>query len=319
MNQPLVSVIIPTYNCAKYIHQTLQCLMDQTHKAVEVIVVDDGSTDQTPELVRAFGQGVRLIEQRNAGVCAARNEGFRAASGDFLCFMDHDDYWYPEKLSWQLRCFSEFPESGLVYSDFTNWTTGSDGHFPQPSQMRGNSNYRIDKAFSGWIYHQLMLDCWVLTSSAMIRRSLLQTAGLFDENLPYSEDWDLWLRMARHAPFTKIASSLTLYRQHPQQGHKTNRYIDYRTRLLESNFHKHGLTSPDGSSISQARFQRQLGRYHYDFGRYQSQQGQHKLALASFHKARRNGFHGFRFYGWTLRSLVMQALAPRKDQRELEA
>src|SRR5690242_9974943 len=97
--RPTVSVIIPSYNCELYIAETLESILDQTFKDTEIIVVDDGSTDKTQQIVTSYGMPVRLVTQTNAGVCAARNRGIQEAAGQYVCLMDHDDYWLPDKLA----------------------------------------------------------------------------------------------------------------------------------------------------------------------------------------------------------------------------
>ena len=218
--KPTVSVIIPSYNCELYIAETLKSILGQTFKDIEIIVVDDGSTDKTWQIVTSYAP-VRLITQANAGVCAARNRGIREAAGQYICLMDHDDYWLPDKLALQLEQMQRHPEVGLVYSTFTWWNPGPEGVFPDPGNYKDESSgSAIDEEFSGWIYHLLLLDCWVLTSSALIRAEVFNKCGAFDESLPYSEDWDLWLRISREYPFIKLKKALTLYRQHPQQGNR---------------------------------------------------------------------------------------------------
>lgn len=274
-----VSVIIPTYNCEAYIAETLSSVLGQDHDKVEILVVDDGSTDATCDIVREHA-GVQLIQQRNAGVCAARNHGIRLAQGDYICCLDHDDFWLPDKLSSQLQVFQSRPEAGLVYTAFTLWHRDASGDFPSPASLAGaGTGTAIDEDMSGWIYHHLLLDCWILTSTAMIRREVLERLGGFDESLPYSEDWDLWLRIARHYPMAKLAGSSTLYRQHPQQGNRRVRDIDYRTRLLAENVREYGLSSRDGRELDRRQFRHRLGRYHAEYG-FSQLQGGHRGAAA---------------------------------------
>lgn len=118
MSAPTVSIVIPTYNCERYIAETLGSIVHQTVQDWEVIVIDDGSTDDTVKIATGFDPRVRVIQQRNAGVCVARNRGFEESRGRFLCFLDHDDYWYPEKLERQLGWMTRRPELGVVY---TRW------------------------------------------------------------------------------------------------------------------------------------------------------------------------------------------------------
>lgn len=284
---PIVSIIIPTFNCELYIAETIASVLEQSFKDIELIVIDDGSTDRTREIVASFGDPVRLITQRNAGVCAARNRGIKEAAGKYICLMDHDDYWFPEKLARQVRELQLSLEAGGVYSAFTLWhRDGANGTFPDPRSF-DLSIYPddIDADFSGWIYHQFLVDCWMLTSTAMFRTEVFAHCGLFDEALPYSEDWDLWLRISQHYPLIKLRRPYTLYRQHAHQGNRVNRDIDYRTRLLTGAVKKWGLCSRDGRCVSRHKFNEQLAIYHTEFALGHLRAGNKRRAISAFVKA----------------------------------
>ncbi|WP_046113047.1 glycosyltransferase family 2 protein [Aquincola tertiaricarbonis] len=286
---PLVSVIVPTYNCAAYIDETVASVLAQTHPAVELIVIDDGSTDGTLERLAAWGPRLTVVPQANAGVCAARNHGLRIARGEFVCLLDHDDYWFPDKLAVQVAALQARPEVGVVYGSFMPWQRPAEGAaFPSPASLdRSASGSGPDPAFSGWIYHQFLLDCWMLTSSAMFRASVFRDCGLFDETLPYSEDWELWLRISRRHPFLKLREVHTLYRQHRQQGNRVVRPVDYRTELLQRTAHRWGLASADGRQVSESAFRQQLARYHVEFGLSHLAGGSRRIGLQSMLKALR--------------------------------
>src|SRR5690606_36689492 len=115
-SKPTVSVVNPTYNCETYIAETINIVLGQTLKNLELIVVDDGSTDRTREIVASFGASVRLLSQANSGVCAARNYGIREAAGRYVSLMDLDDHWYPDKLALQVQQMEQDPDTWLVYS-----------------------------------------------------------------------------------------------------------------------------------------------------------------------------------------------------------
>lgn len=263
----LVSVIVPTYNTGAFLRATIDSLLAQTHRNVEILVVDDESTDDTPRIAASYGDRVRVIRQANGGVCRARNRGARAARGDFVCFCDHDDYWYPEKIEQQLAAFADDPGLGVVYTRFAPWIPRADGTYAAPAEFdRTEAEQRLDPEQSGWIYHQLLIDNWVLTSSAMIRADVLARCGLFDESLPYGEDWDLWLRISRHYRFARLSRLLVLYRQHRGQGSRVLRDVDYRTKILSEAVAQWGLASPDGRAITRREFNRNISRYHVAYG-----------------------------------------------------
>ena len=287
MSQPIVSIIIASYNCAAYIAETISSVLAQSLKDIEIIVVDDGSSDDTPKIVNSFGAPVRLLTQPNAGVCVARNRGIREARGQFICLMDHDDYWFPDKLAHQVRMLKDHPEVGVVYSAFTLWYRDEEGNrFPDPTSLDLDiDGSQIDPDYSGWVYHQFLIDCWMLTSTAMFRPEVFTTCGLFDESLPYSEDWDLWLRISQKYPFIKLRRSTTLYRQHPHQGNRLAREIDYRTRLLKTAVMKWGFCSRDGRCVPRHAFKKQLAIYHASFALGHLRAGNRKLAISAFLKS----------------------------------
>lgn len=283
---PTVSVVIPTFNCAAYIRETIDSVLNQTASGVELIVVDDGSTDETVEFVRGYGDRVRLFVQANARVCAARNKGIAAATGRFICLLDHDDYWFPDKLERELREFDAQPELGVVTSVAIRWYQNADGSYPAPASFdRSPYPDEIAQEHSGWVYHHLLYDAFMLTSASIFRREVFERCGDFDVNLPYSEDWDMWLRISREYQFRMLRRPTTLYRQHPNQGSRAVRPIDYRTNLLIAAAAKWGLQSKDGQSIDPALFSRQLAKYHAEFAFGHLQSGDRKIALNSLLKA----------------------------------
>lgn len=286
---PVVSVIIPSYNCERYIAETINSVLGQTFRNLELIVVDDGSTDRTQEIVKSFGAPVRLVTQANARVCAARNRGIAEARGTFICLMDHDDYWFPNKLTDQVHALNKHPEADVAYSPFIMWYPGADGKFPDPASLAPEAAPAdIDPEYSGWVYHRLLLDCIMLTSSAMFRKEVFENCGTFDVNLPYSEDWDLWLRISRKHAFVKLRHPTTLYRQHPGQGNRLVRDIDYRSELLTKAVQKWGFCSPDGRCVSRHDFLVRLASYHAEFGLNHLQTGHIGTAGKSFLKAWKN-------------------------------
>jgi glycosyltransferase involved in cell wall biosynthesis len=298
---PTVSVIIPSYNCEAYIAETVHSVLSQTYKDFELIVVDDGSSDRTAEIVADLDHSVRLIVQSNAGVCAARNRGIREARGKFVCLLDHDDYWFPTKLDRQLRAFEAYPEAGAVYSEFVVWQPDPDGQFLDPARF-DLASYPddADPKFSGWVYHQLLLDCWMLTSSAMFKAEVFEQCGVFDESLPYSEDWDLWLRMSRAVPIIKLRRPTTLYRQHPAQGNRLLRDVDYRTELLIKSSEKWGLCSKDGRCVEPRQFRSQLAEYHASYGLHHLRAGNSRQAFNALRKAWWTNPRKVRYLGYIL-------------------
>ena len=260
-NEPSVTVVIPTYNAQVFIEQTLRSVLDQSHGNLEVIVVDDGSTDSTCAIVEGIDPRVRLIRQSRGGVCVARNRGLGEAHAPYICFLDHDDVWHSDKVRAQLQAFADHPDAVLVHTDYVMWRPDADGAFaPAASLFEPSPDVRVDADNSGWAYHHLLVDSFILTSTAMLRTSDVREVGGFDPALPYSEDWDLWLRLSRLKPFVKLAGRFALYRQLPTQGSRVARDVDYRTELLKRAIARWGTRSPNGEAHDEILDQRVVRR-----------------------------------------------------------
>ncbi len=184
-----ISVIIPTYNRAHTLSRALDSVLAQTHPADEVVVIDDGSTDNTVMLIQDSYPNVKLIQQQNRGVSAARNSGIRACSSEWIALLDSDDEWLPDKLNKQLALVSQQPEYKIVHSDEI-WIRNG---------VRVNPMKKHTKK-GGWIFQGCLPLCAISPSAAMIRRALFDEVGLFDETLPACEDYDLWLRITSQYP-----------------------------------------------------------------------------------------------------------------------
>jgi len=226
---PLVSVIIPTYNSGRFIEDALASVFAQTYRHFEVIVVDDGSTDDTRERIQAFTSQVVYIYQPNQGPAAARNAGFQQCRGDFLVFLDADDVWLSQCLERQVEAFARDPGLGVVY---TWW-----GHIDET----GDPLPRIRRpTCRGYVFEQLLLGCFTVPSVSMIARECLDGVGLFDPDLRYADDWDLFLRIAAaEHRFEYIPEVLSRCRVHssnlsrPRDSHKRLEIFEFSCRVLD--------------------------------------------------------------------------------------
>jgi glycosyltransferase involved in cell wall biosynthesis len=196
-----VSVIIPTYNRGWTIGEAVDSVLAQDYRDFELIVVDDGSTDNTPQVLDAYRGAIKVFRQENKGVSAARNRGISEASGRFIAFLDSDDLWLPQKLSRQVEFFNTTPDA-LICQTEEVWIR---------SGVRVNPKKRHKKP-SGMIFEPSLALCLVSPSAVMIRRSLLEIVGNFDEALPACEDYDLWLRISCRFPVYHIDTPLIIKR-----------------------------------------------------------------------------------------------------------
>jgi glycosyltransferase involved in cell wall biosynthesis len=198
---PLISVIIPTYNRGWIIKEAVDSVLAQNYVNFELIVVDDGSTDNTHDILNSYQKNFLVLRQNNKGVSAARNRGLAAASGRFIAFLDSDDFWLPQKLSRQVDFFHSNP-AALICQTEEIWIRNN---------IRVNPKKRHKKP-SGMIFEPSLSLCLVSPSAVMIKRNLFEEVGLFDETLPACEDYDLWLRISCLHPVHLIDTPLIIKR-----------------------------------------------------------------------------------------------------------
>lgn len=208
--RPGVAVIIPTFNYARFVARAVQSVLDQTFPPAEVIVVDDGSTDETPDVLATFGSRIRVIRQENRGVSAARNLGVEDASAPLVAFLDADDAWLPRKLEAQVAALQAHPGAGLVHCGVQD--VDEDGRV-----LRRNT-----EGGEGWVAGDLLMMKPVVhapSCSMLIPRRVFDEAGGFDERLSTSADWDLCVRIAARLPFAFVPEVLLSYTIHRSAMH----------------------------------------------------------------------------------------------------
>ena len=194
-----VSVVIPTYNRADLVQRAVRSVLAQTRPADQVIVVDDGSTDETGPLVRIQFGSVDYLAQENRGVSAARNRGIEVATGEWIALLDSDDEWLPEKLERQMACLEQEPDYRLCHTDEI-WVRR--GRRVNPRRKHAKQG--------GWIFRDCLPLCAISPSSVLIHRSLFEEVGRFDETLPACEDYDLWLRVCSRWPVLFVPERLVV-------------------------------------------------------------------------------------------------------------
>ena len=222
---PPVSVVLPTYNRAPLLGRAIRSVLGQSYGDFEVIVVDDGSTDETAAVVAGFDDPrVQYLQlARNTGAGAARNVGIRMARGKFLAFQDSDDEWMPSKLAKQMEAFEGAPSGlGVVYSDMQRvWGDGTTSYLAAPDVLSG-------RLIGGpaWFYQV----CDLGVQSTLIRRECLEAAGHFNEELPALEDLEMFIRLSRLCAFERLREPLVRY--HDTQGLSKDRYAKWVSRKV---------------------------------------------------------------------------------------
>jgi glycosyltransferase involved in cell wall biosynthesis len=216
--RPLISVVIPSYNAARFVNQAIESVMHQTYSPVEIIVVDDGSTDDTAQILAALGDRICYVHQANGGLSKARNRGIREARGELVAFLDADDKWLPEKLQKQWERLRADPDLKFVHTDVFDLieTTGEVVH-----------EDRNGRRFTGDCYLEFFKGNVIIPSTVLVTRSCLDQIGIFDEEIrgASTQDMDLCLRIARHHRFSYVDEPLVLYRMHPDNASRNRRMM----------------------------------------------------------------------------------------------
>ncbi len=219
-----VSVIIPSYNRAQTLARALDSVLAQTLPPDEIILVDDGSTDDTARLLQQYPQVQRLY-QENQGVSAARNAGIRAATGDWIALLDSDDAWLPAKLAQQLQALQHTDQPYRLCHSEEIWIRNG---------VRVNAMRKHAKS-GGWIFTRCLPLCVISPSAALLHRSLFDDYGFFDTHLPACEDYDLWLRICAHEPVLFVDQALVVkYGGHADQLSRHDWGLDrFRVQALQ--------------------------------------------------------------------------------------
>lgn len=225
-----VSVIIPAYNAAKYLREAVDTAVNQTYRDTEILVVDDGSTDETPRILDEYGDRIRVLHQQNRGRAAACNTGVDAARGEWIAFLDADDLWLPEKLERQVdEC------SGFAISHTNSFFFGED----LPEDLLKTS---VTPQYGGQVLDHLLLNNFLTGSSVMIRRDIYRHYGGFDPTFRYVQDWPLWLKVCAEHELGYVPVPLVRYRVHAASATmKVRQTISAHLRIIREAFSPGGV------------------------------------------------------------------------------
>jgi GT2 family glycosyltransferase len=312
---PLVSIIVPAYNCSPYIAATLDSVFAQTFKSTEVIVVNGGSPDtqQLEIALQPYRDSIAYIKQENRGVAADRNAGIRAARGEFLAFLDGDDVWLPDYLATQMKFFETTPSLDMVYCDqlYFGDERHSDSVFPGGARRAGTTCMQGSPSRGPVTFESLLTErCNVVTSSTVARRRVIVDCGMFEEKMFRAEDIHMWLRVAHSG--SKIAyhkAVLGGHRLHP--GSLATQILKSNEAVVDALQHLQGslpLTPPRRRLV-----ERQIERFR---AMTELHRGKMYLSAGEFDKARDSLAIGNAFFRSPKLYLVLAGLriAPRLTQ-----
>jgi len=288
-NSPLVSVVLPTYNYARFLPESVGSVLSQTYTHYEVIVVDDGSTDNTKDVLNPFMQKIRYIKlEQNKGLPVARNTGIQSARGKYVAFIDADDLWLPEKLQTDIEYFETHPEVSMVYSKHINIDE-------KGRVVNGSVKKQLP---SGNVFTQLFSEQnFVIASSVVVRKNVFETTGLFDEQLFNCQDWDLWLRIAFHFQVAGINKPLVKYRHNPHSLSKNrNNVLKYQKIVIDKIYNKF---KDKENGINEKLYKKRLASHYAKVGRYYLRTEDKNRANENFGLSLKNAplnFRSLRYY-----------------------
>lgn len=278
MEAPLVSVIVPTYNRAWTVLKAVDSVLGQDYPHIELIVIDDGSTDETGQLLKKYKDKITVLHQTNQGVSAARNYGIRTSSGDFIALLDSDDTWDKRKVTCQIDFFKDHPEAMICQTEEI-WIRNG---------RRVNPKLKHKKP-SGMIFEPSLKLCLVSPSAVMMRKEVFDRFGIFNESFPVCEDYDLWLRVSAFLPVFLIEKPYTIkYGGHDDQLSRSHSQDKYRIQSLKSLIESGHLTTRQKHAAVSVLKEKSIIYGNGCIKRGKKEEGQAYLELASFYQ-RGNG------------------------------
>ena len=311
---PLVSVVMPVYNADSFLETTIKSIISQDYPNLEIIAIDDGSTDHSSQILAEHSDLIRVLHQSNSGSACARNVGINHARGEYIAFIDADDLWHPLKIRLQVEHLEANKHVGLVYCGWQ--VIEDDDEVAIKAFVRQDFNSvptRVVKEQSGWIYCKLLLDCIVHTSATIVRKSVLDTIGFFDESFRQGQDYDYWFRISRVTECHKLNLLLSVYRIHQHSITQKPMSKNYGALVLEKALSAWGTRGPDGSTTSAFAIRNHLSWKWHCFGILHLEHGDRKIAKTSFGK-------GLQYAPWRLgcwkdyvKAVLMNRRSPAKD------
>jgi glycosyltransferase involved in cell wall biosynthesis len=283
---------MPSYNNSAFIKQSIESVLSQNYSNIELIVIDDGSTDNSIEILSEYQGRIILSKQENKGAAAARNHGIRLATGDFICFLDSDDIWLQGKIKAQINFLLNNPDFIACYCGWKSW----DGKkIPLDTESNDPEHLQIDQ--TGWIYLQLLKSSIISTITVLMKAEIVKKVGFFDESLIVGEDHDYWLRLSRLGKIAKLKNNYSLYRRNINSITRKMYFKNYSLIVLENNVKKFGLIDPAGNSITIETYNNYVADRHFLYGYFAFWLGFKNEATSAF-------LQSFKNKNYRLKSLI---------------
>lgn len=280
-----VSVIIPAYNAGTLVEDALASVLSQETPADEIIIVNDGSTDRDYAELERLHRSIRVIQQTNRGVSAARNAGCDAATHDYLAILDADDIWLPGKLRDQMHLLAQNPAIDAVFCLGREWTPSPGGSLPvgSDSGARKASPPETTRLY----YSDFLCSFAVYPSTMVVKRSAWKSIGGYDESRRYGEDWDFYLRLSHNHQTALVNRIAMLYRHHPASATAVIQQRNHWAEVLENAVGTLGLVDAFGHKVDEADLKRHLYMVHFTHGHHHFWSGSYQIAQREFAQARR--------------------------------
>ena len=281
-DQPLVSVVIPSYNSREYIAEAIDSVRAQQIDHLELVIVDDGSTDDSADYIREIAPDARVIRQTNAGAAAARNRGIEEARGRYIAFLDADDIWVSGKLRVQLDLLEQRPDIDLVYGQFKLWHCGPGGHYPQPPQV-SHTPSQVEPFEDRLLPISILFDSVVCIITVLVRSEALRSVELFNPEYTVGEDYDLWMRLSLLRRCAQLPAVLAFYRNNPASLTKQVPQQNFEKLVVEQAMERIRQRSPRAlKSYLEPALQARLADLDYSHGYGCFMAGRRQDAVASF-------------------------------------
>lgn len=298
---PKVSVIIPFYNGKEFIAQAVNSVLRQTYTSYEIIVVDDGSTDDSKKALEQFDGKIRYFYQQNQGISNARNKAVKEAKGEYIALLDQDDIWYPRRLEKQVKVMDENSDISIVYSDC---------HYINEKNEILSQAFEVQKARSGRIFKDLIIKNFIPIPTVLLRKRAVDEVGLFDKRYSFAEEYYLFLRIARIYHVSYIDEPLAGYRIHGKNLSKNTEKSLKEDIMLKEEIIKN---YPNDTAPVLSRIEREIAELYYGLGRTYQKSKKYNLAKENLLKSIKIRKFNYRQYLYYILTIIL-GLVPQNSE-----